>query len=94
MDYIKNFLPEFEKKMGFGKAKSLDVIVEKWREIASGESGKGTTPFKVKDGILYLYADNSAVLSEVTYKKKELISKVNAFLKTTEIKEIKAKLKQ
>ncbi|MEI7640490.1 MAG: DUF721 domain-containing protein [bacterium] len=94
MDYIKKFLPEFEKKIGFGKTKTIDTLVEKWEELVGKTEAKNTLPYKVKDGVLFLAVENSIIMNELTYKKKDLINKINAFLKTEEIKEIKTRLKQ
>ena len=94
MEYIKNYVKIFAEKTGIGRKKPEDVIVEKWPDIAGEDFALSTRPFKMTAGKLFVYADNSVVMNELIYKKKELKKKINAMLHGLKIEEIIIRLKQ
>jgi hypothetical protein len=93
MDHIKNLLYEFIEKMSVDKADDGDIIMENWTTIA-GTLSKGTKPFKYDKKKVYIYADNSVIMSEITYKKRALIAKVNRYFGREAVKEIICRIKQ
>ena len=93
MDSIKNLLDKFISKNRIDKADMGDTIKDNWEKIA-GDLAKGTKPFKYDKKKLFIYAENSVIMSEITYKKRVLKARINAYLKVDAVKEIIARMRQ
>ena len=93
MDSIKNLLEKFVSKNRIDKADYGDVIKDNWDRIA-GDLAKGTKPFKYDKKKLFIYAENSVIMSEITYKKRVLKARINAYFKKETVKEIIARMRQ
>lgn len=93
MDSIKNLLEKFVSKNRIDKADDGDVIKDNWDKIA-GDLAKGTKPFKYDKKKLFIYAENSVIMSELTYKKRVLKGRINAYFKKEIVKEIIARMRQ
>lgn len=93
MDSIKNLLEKFVSKNRIDKADDGDVIKDNWDKIA-GDLAKGTKPFKYDKKKLFIYAENSVIMSEITYKKRVLKARINAYFKKEIVKEIIARMRQ
>ena len=93
MDSIKNLLEKFVSKNRIDKADDGDVIKDNWDKIA-GDPAKGTKPFKYDKKKLFIYAENSVIMSELTYKKRVLKGRINAYFKKEIVKEIIARMRQ
>lgn len=93
MDSIKNLLEKFVSKNRIDKADDGDVIKDNWDKIA-GDLAKGTKPFKFDKKKLFIYAENSVIMSELTYKKRVLKTRINAYFKKETVKEIIARMRQ
>jgi len=93
MENIKDLLEKFISKNRINKADEGDVIKDNWEKIA-GDLAKGTKPFKYDKKKLFIYAENSVIMSEITYKKRVLKSRINAYFKKDTVKEIIARMRQ
>lgn len=93
MDSIKNLLEKFVSKNRIDKADDGDVIKDNWDKIA-GDLAKGSKPFKYDKKKLFIYAENSVIMSELTYKKRVLKTRVNAYFKRETVKEIIIRMRQ
>ncbi|MGD0565840.1 MAG: DUF721 domain-containing protein [Candidatus Goldiibacteriota bacterium] len=93
MESIKDLLEKFISKNKLDRADDGDVIREKWEEIA-GEFSRTTKPFKYAGKKLFIYAENSVIMSEIIYKKRELKDKINAFFGRETVREIIARMRQ
>jgi len=93
MDHIKDLIGKFVKKINMDREDEGDVLMEKWDTIA-GSLAKGTTPFKYDKKKLFIYAQNSVIMSEITYKKRALIAKINRYFEKDTVKEIICRMRQ
>jgi hypothetical protein len=66
------------------EAGDFEYIFDHWKKIA----GPGSRPVKFLSGILTIEAENSLVLSELVYRKKELLEGINKKRGPLKIKEI------
>ncbi|MFP4465541.1 MAG: DUF721 domain-containing protein [Candidatus Goldiibacteriota bacterium] len=94
MEQIKNIVDNFIKKTGIDAEAEADFIFENWEKIAGKEFKKGTKPFKYSHNKLFIYADNSVILSEIRYKKKDIINNINAVFKEEKVKDIIFRIKK
>ncbi len=93
MDHIKNLLEGFLKKNEIGKEDAGGVIFDKWDAVA-GMLAKGTKPFKYDKKKLFIYAENSVIMSEITYKKRALMKKINNYFRKETVTEIICRMRQ
>jgi hypothetical protein len=93
MDNIKELIEKFVRKNKLDKADEGDVIKENWAKIA-GDLARGTMPFKYDKKKLFIYAENSVIMSEITYKKRQLKYRINAYFKKETVKEIILRMRQ
>lgn len=93
MDSIKDLLEKFISRNKLDKPDEGDVIREKWTEMA-GELSGTTKPFKYTGKKLFIYAENSVIMSEIIYKKKELKNRINGFFGREVVREIIARMRQ
>jgi len=93
MDNIKDLIEKFVNKNKIDKVDEGDIMKDNWEKIA-GDLAKGTMPFKYDKKKLFLYAENSVIMSEITYKKRLLKNRINAYFKKETVKEIIARMRQ
>jgi hypothetical protein len=93
LDSIKNLLDKFISRNRIDKVDLGDTIKDNWEKIA-GDLAKGTKPFKYDKKKLFIYAENSVIMSEITYKKRVLKARINAYFKIDAVKEIIARMRQ
>ncbi len=93
MDSIKNLLDKFISRNRIDKVDMGDTIKDNWEKIA-GDLAKGTKPFKYDKKKLFIYAENSVIMSEITYKKRVLKARINAYFKSDAVKDIIARMRQ
>lgn len=82
MKHIKEILEEYFKKREIGKFLSpekikVQNIFSNWTEIIGEKYGKFTEPYKLINNKLFIYAENSVIISELIYEKKKIIEKIN-----------------
>lgn len=93
MDNIKDLIEKFVSKNKIDKVDTGDIIKDNWEKIA-GDLAKGTKPFKYDKKKLFIYTENSVIMSEITYKKRVLKSRINAYFKQETVKEIISRMRQ
>jgi len=94
MQHIKEFVENFLKKSRIGEQKEEDIIFSGWSSIVGDEIAGSAEPFKFSDGKLFLYVKNSALMNELTYRKKDIKMAVNKVFREEKVKEIILKIKQ
>ena len=99
MEHIKTVLARVMKKQGLGpfqdkKKQQENFIFENWEEIAGRATAKLTEPYKIASNKLFIYVKNSVIMAEMTYKKAEIIKKVNKVFGKSEIKSVIFRIKQ
>ena len=94
MEHIKDLAEKLRKELKMDERESTDFIYENWAEIVGKNTAKNTKPFKIYGKKMFIYAENSVIMSEMVYKKKEIMDKVNAVFREEKIKEIIFRIKQ
>ena len=93
VDNIKDLIEKFVSKNKIDKIDTGDLIKDNWEKIA-GDLAKGTKPFKYDKKKLFIYAENSVIMSEITYKKRVLKARINAYFRKETVKEIITRMRQ
>ncbi len=94
MKHIKDAIGDFLEKTRIDRPSPGDIIFEKWEEIAGEKAAKTTKPYKISGRKLFIYAENSVIMNEMVYYKKELLSRINSFIGKKEINELIFRIKQ
>jgi hypothetical protein len=93
MDNLKDLLEKFIAKNKIDRPDEGDIIREKWPVLA-GELSATTKPFKYAGKKLFIYAENSVIMSEIVYKKQELKKRINSHFGREVVREIIARMRQ
>ena len=94
MRHIKDIVKNFTDNMARDKAPEKGMILkEKWGAIAGSFADK-SEPHMLKGNKLFIYAQSSVIMSEMVYKKEEMLKNINKILKKPEIKELVIRIKQ
>jgi predicted nucleic acid-binding Zn ribbon protein len=83
-DAIEKFLKDFKLEDKLNETK----LVGSWEKVAGKLIARHTQEIFVKDQVLYVKADSSALMQELTYMKSKLIDKLNKEAGTVVIKDI------
>jgi predicted nucleic acid-binding Zn ribbon protein len=83
-DAIEKFLKDFKLEDKLNETK----LVGSWEKVAGKLIARHTQEIFVKDHVLYIKADSSALKQELTYMKSKLIDKLNRESSTVVIKDI------
>jgi predicted nucleic acid-binding Zn ribbon protein len=94
MEEIRKVIGRLLKETGIEKENELNFIHDNWDKIAGDMLGKVTEPVKLDGKKLIVYADNSVVMAEAGYMKKEILKKINDLFKEKDIKEIAFRIKK
>jgi predicted nucleic acid-binding Zn ribbon protein len=94
MKHIKEAVGLFIKNSGLGQRQEENFIFENWKSIAGEEIAKQAEPFKMDGKKLWINAENSVILSELTYKKKFLKDRINRLFKEEKVRDIIIRIKQ
>ncbi len=98
MEHIKIILERYFKKKEIGKFLSIEKeqgqkIFNNWDEIIGEEYKELTKPYRILNNKLFIYVENSVIISELIYKKKKIIEKINKKFSIV-IKDLVFKIKQ
>jgi len=93
MRHISEAVASFLKKSGINERQELGLIVEKWGQIAP-DFCKSAEPFKLDKKKLFIQAENSVVVSELSYRKKTIKELVNRLAGREAVKEIVLRIRQ
>jgi hypothetical protein len=94
MKHIKEAVTDFLKRSGLGARQEEHFIHENWADIAGSDLSKQSEPYKLDGRKLFIYVENSVIMSEIIYKKKALRDKINLLFKADKVKDIIFRIKQ
>jgi predicted nucleic acid-binding Zn ribbon protein len=94
MKHISEAIGQFLKKSSLGLRQEENFIFDNWEKIVGPEIAKQAEPFKMDGKKLFIWAENSVIMNEITYKKKAIKDKINSLFKAQKVKEIVLRLKQ
>lgn len=75
-------------KQGYYKKCQETSVITKWHIIVGDRISEVTRCTDVKDGIVYVSVANSSWRQEISYLKKEILSKIYKETKCTSIKDV------
>lgn len=81
-------LDKMIKKLGVEKAVQQGQALVVWNEIVGRKISIHATPEKVSYGKLYIKVDSPVWRSELSFRKEEILDRINRELKDAKIKEI------
>lgn len=88
MHHIKEIIKNLVKKAKFKQINEANFILENWEKIVGKDISKVTSPIRLYEDKLFVNVDNSVIMEEMIYKKKELIEKINSIFKKRKINNI------
>jgi predicted nucleic acid-binding Zn ribbon protein len=94
MEDIRKVIGRLLKETGIEKENELNFIHDNWSKIAGEMLGKVTEPVKFDGKKLIVHADNSVVMAEAGYMKKEILRKINDLFMEKDVKEIVFRIKK
>jgi len=94
MRHIREIVEKLVKDTKITDTGEENILFEKWAEIIGKNTAKTCTPFKISGKKLFIYAENSVIMGEIVYRKKEMMDRINGFYKKQKINEIIFRIKQ
>ncbi|HPD18399.1 MAG TPA: DUF721 domain-containing protein [Candidatus Goldiibacteriota bacterium] len=88
MQHIRDIIEDFIKKTNIMETIESDFIFENWEKIVGKDISKMASPIKLYKDKLFINVENSVIMEEMNYRKKELINKINLVFKDKKIKDI------
>lgn len=88
MKHIKEIIKDLVKKIKFRQMNEEIFIMENWGKIVGNDMSKYISPIKLHKDKLFINVENSVIMEEMIYRKKELIEKINSIFKEKKIKNI------
>ncbi len=76
---------------GYGQTELADALSENWKKCAGDRIASVTRPGKISRGVLYVHADNSAVLQELNFEKKRILNELKKRVPELKLKDLRAK---
>lgn len=71
---------------------TLSALRQHWAGIVGAQLANRTHPLRLKGGVLWVAAKDSAWVYELQFFKEELLCSVNTFLESGEVKELRFRL--
>ncbi|MCX7959191.1 MAG: DUF721 domain-containing protein [Deltaproteobacteria bacterium] len=72
---------------------TLGAILNIWEELVGPEAGKRLKPVELRKKRLLIQVPDSVWLNEIVFKKESIIKKINEYLKTEAVQDIKFYIK-
>ena len=77
---------------GYAETQGAAQMLEQWQQAVGPELAKLSRPGNVARGILQIHVANSAVMQEVHFRKKQILSKLQKVATTGNITELKIRV--
>ena len=78
-------------RQGYAQSKSNDELNDDWEKAVGKYSGK-TKVGRIRSGVLEVHVASSAVMNQLSFQKKQLLSAIQQQLPQNKIKDIRFKL--
>ncbi len=65
------------------------LLTRQWEDLVGAETAAHVTPAWLRKDTLWLYVDGSAWMQEIRFIQPELLPKINAYLQSTVVREIR-----
>lgn len=88
MQHIKEIIKSLLKNAKFKQMNETYFIFENWEKIVGKDISEVTTPIRLYKDKLFVNVENSVIMEEMIYRKKEIIEKINSILKREKINNI------
>jgi len=90
---IDNVIAQVVQRRGYAQVRAASVREEAWQTVV-GEVASATQVGSLRRGTLEIQVANSLLMQELTFRKEELLTKLNAVLPDTEIKQLRFRVGQ
>ena len=90
---IGNVIAQVVQKRGYAQVRTANERDEAW-QTAVGEVASATRVGSLRRGTLQIEVANSLLMQELTFRKEELLKKLNAALPDAKIKQLKFRVGQ
>ena len=94
MKHIKSIIEKFLINTNYSRKSKDDKIFEKWLDIDGENTAKITKPFKIHNKKLFIYVENSVIMGEIVYEKKDIMAKINAEMGVEAVTNLIFRIKQ
>lgn len=89
LNNIKATLEEALEELGLRQSIENHKPIVCWKEVVGDKVASHTQPIRIKKGVLFVNASSPVWAQELSLIKKELIRKINKYLKNDLVKDIR-----
>jgi len=89
LNNIKATLEEMLEELGLRQSIENHKPIVCWKEVVGDKVASHTQPIRIKKGVLFVNASSPVWAQELSLIKKELIRKINKYLKNDLVKDIR-----
>ena len=90
---LANILPQLIALRGIGRIRGDRQLLEAWRAVSPEEIAEGSRPSTIRNGVLTVLVQSSALLSElVSFHKSALLTRLKSDFPHLRIRDLKFKL--
>lgn len=86
---VEAIMPGLVRDKGWETQLDLHSIFPNWQDVVEPDAANHATPLKIVKGTLWLEVENSAWLQQFQFRKVMLLKSINAYLKKSNIKNIR-----
>lgn len=86
---LGSVLDALVKSLGIEKQVEQYKIFDAWNAVVGEQIGKVAQPERIHNGVLIVAVSNAPWRAELTFRKKEILSKIHETLKSKSISDIK-----
>lgn len=89
---LMDVLSQLMAKRGYAQERSVVELEETWRLIVGSQFDAFTRPGLVRRGVLELFVANSAIMQEMTFRKREFLDQLATRLPHRKIRDLRFKV--
>ena len=86
---VGDVVNELMARRGYAQLQSSAQYAEAWRSAAGSALASHTAPGNIRRGVLEVFVRNSAVVQELTFRKKQLIAELTKLTPDSKIRDLR-----
>ncbi len=86
---MADIVSELMSRRGYADLQSSAQCADAWRAAAGASLASHSVAGKIRRGVLEVFARNSAVLQELTFRKKQLIAELTRLTPDSKIRDVR-----
>lgn len=77
---------------GYGEIESREQLLQHWRAAVGPELANHTAPARLARGVLHVQADNSSIMQELHFRRKQIVSALQRQLGAATITDLRIRV--